>query len=79
MKRRKICLKISKSLERRTERLKKILHEKNVYVEFVADILNDEFPGVELETKEDELGERATAAQTILELSKEIQTLERLD
>ena len=40
--------------------------------------MDDEFPSIELETKEDELAERATAARTILELSKEIQTLKRL-
>ena len=69
---------IYKSLERRTERLQKILRENNLSAEFIADILDDEFPSIELETKEDELAERVTSARTILELSKEIQTLERL-
>ena len=40
--------------------------------------MDDEFPGGELETKENELAERVTAARTIFELRKEIQTLRQL-
>lgn len=75
---------IYKSLERRTERLQKILREKN----FVPDeeksfddeelSNHEEFPDGEFENKEDELSERVTAAQTFAELKKEIQTLKLL-
>lgn len=70
---------IFKSLERRTERLKKILREKNISADFAFEALDDdEFPSGELEVKEEELAERATAASTLDELRKEIQNLEQL-
>ncbi|MBR6888183.1 MAG: DUF3883 domain-containing protein [Selenomonadaceae bacterium] len=69
---------IYKSLERRTERLKKILREKNISAEFAVEALDEEFPSGELEIKEEELAERATAASNLTELRKEIQTLEKL-
>ena len=69
---------IYKSLERRTERLKKILRDKNISEELIVEALDEEFPSGELEIKEEELAERATAAGTLAELRKEIQTLEKL-
>lgn len=73
---------IYESLKRRTQRLKKLLREKDFSDEenFDAEAWDeyDEFPNGELEREADELAERATAAQTLNELRQEIQTLENL-
>lgn len=73
---------IYKSLERRTERLKKVLRENSFADEKNFDAEdwdeNEEFPSSEFEQDENELADRATAAQTIAELKLEIQTLEEL-
>ena len=73
---------IYESLKRRTQRLKKILQEKKIADEDNFDVEDwdeyEEFPNGELERKEDELANRATASQTLRELRNEIQTLEQL-
>ena len=69
---------IYQSLLRRTERLKKILHNKNFSDDFKLDTLDDDFPSGDSELREDELAERMTAAKTLTELRSEIQTLQRL-
>lgn len=73
---------IYESLKRRTQRLKKILQEKKLMDEDNFDIEDwdeyEEFPNREIERKEDELADRATASQTLRELRNEIQTLEQL-
>ena len=73
---------IYESLKRRTQRLKKILQEKKIADEDNFDVEDwdeyEEFPNGELERKEDELADRATASQTLRELRNEIQTLEQL-
>lgn len=69
---------IYKSLERRTERLQKILRDKNFSYDFDAETFDEEFPSGEFETKEDELAERVTASRTLVELRNEIKTLQRL-
>ena len=71
-------LAIYKSLERRTERLKNLLREKNFSYDFDAETFDDEFPSGDLETKENDLAERVTAAKTLAELQNEIATLQRL-
>ena len=75
---------IYKSLERRTERLQKMLREKNL--KFAEEKFLDEeeisaceeFPSGEFENKENEISERVTAAGTISEITQEIQTLTML-
>lgn len=73
---------IYESLKRRTQRLKKILQEKKIADEDNFDVEDwdeyEEFPNGELERKEDELADRATASRTLRELRNEIQTLEQL-
>lgn len=73
---------IYESLKRRTQRLKKILQEKKITDEDNFDVEDwdeyEEFPNGEIERKEDELTDRATASQTLRELRNEIQTLEQL-
>ena len=74
---------IYKSLERRTERLQKILAEKNFFADekiFDAEEFDEQedFPSGEFEIKEDELATRATASRTRAELLNEIKTLQRL-
>ncbi len=72
---------IYESLKRRMQRLKKILQE-NKFADEAFDVEDwdeyEEFPNGEIERKEDELVDRATASQTLLELRNEIQTLEQL-
>ena len=73
---------IYKSLERRTERLKKVLQENSFATEKIFDVEeweeNEEFPSFEFEQNENELADLATASQTISELKLEIKTLEEL-
>lgn len=73
---------IYESLKRRTQRLKKILQAKKLMDEDNFDVADwdeyEEFPNGELERKEDEIADRATASQTRRELRNEIQTLEQL-
>ena len=72
---------IYKSLERRTERLQKILRDKkleNVDDNFDAEEMDEEFPSGELETTEEDLATRATSAKNLRELQAEIKTLQRL-
>ena len=71
-------LAIYKSLERRTERLQKILRDKNFSYDFDAEEFDEEFPSNELELKENELSERVTASRTLVELHNEIETLQQL-
>ena len=72
---------IYESLKRRMQRLKKILQEKK-FADEAFDVEDwdeyEEFPNGEIERKEDELVDRATASQTLRELRNEIQTLEQL-
>ncbi len=73
---------IYESLKRRTQRLKKILQEKKLADEDTFDVEDwdeyEDFPNEEIERKEDELADRATASQTLRELRNEIQTIEQL-
>ena len=75
---------IYKSLERRTERLKKILREKKLSAdaEKLFDIEDfdsgEDFPSGDFELKENELAETVTTAKTLRELQSEIQQLENL-
>lgn len=75
-------LAIFKSLQRRTERLQKILRDKKFSArdDFDADdwLDREEFPNGESELLENDLAERATTAQTIAELRREIETLQKL-
>ncbi|MBR4383010.1 MAG: DEAD/DEAH box helicase, partial [Selenomonadaceae bacterium] len=73
---------IFKSLERRTERLQKILRDKKISDkdDFDAEdwLEREEFPNGESELLENDLAERATSARTIAELRREIETLQKL-
>ena len=72
---------IYKSLERRTERLQKILRDKKLETvddNFDAEEFDEEFPTGELETREEEFASRATSAKNLRELQNEIKTLQRL-
>lgn len=74
---------IYKSLERRTEKLQKLL-QKNIFDEdkfsFDDEEISacEEFPSGEFENKENAVAERATAAQTISEIEREIKNLQNL-
>lgn len=69
---------IYRSLERRTKRLQTILRDKKISEDLSAESFDEESPSGELETREEEIAERVTAARTIKELSNEIKTLEQL-
>lgn len=74
---------IFKSLERRTEKLKKLL-QKNIFAEdknfFDDEEISacEEFPNGEFEKKENEIAERVTASKNAKEIREEIQTLQTL-
>ncbi len=69
---------IYRSLERRTKRLQTILRDKKISEDLSAESFDEESPSGELETREEEIAERVTAARTIKELRNEIKTLEQL-
>lgn len=74
---------IYKSLERRTERLKKLLDETRAEKKFDEFILSDEedfedLPGDESELREENIVNRATAARTVHEIETEIKILQGL-
>lgn len=74
---------IYKSLERRTEKLQKLL-QKNIFAENKNSLDSEEissyeeFPNKDSEAKENEIAEHETAARTILEMKQEIKTLKSL-